>query len=81
MEPRPTFAELLPLAEAYYAATPENGAGGSLHIVLDDGNIDDEHVRFCIAWAEEHGDIAGVELAHLLLRASRRTRERLYHTL
>lgn len=25
-----------------------HGAGGNLHIVLDDENIEDEHIRFCL---------------------------------
>ena len=36
---KPTILEVMPLVKAYYEK-PENGAGGNLHIVLDDGNIE-----------------------------------------
>lgn len=74
---KPTLDKVLPLVREYYAR-PGNGAGGSLHIVLDDGNISDDHVRFCIKWAEERGDTSGVELGNLILRMSKTQRKKLY---
>lgn len=56
---------LVPLIVDYYAR-PENGAGGSLHIVLDDGNVEDDSVAFCEHYAGEAGDGAGRVLARLL---------------
>lgn len=47
---RPNVAEVMPLVNAFYAF-PENGVGGSLHIVLDDGNVEDESVDYCIDFA------------------------------
>lgn len=55
-----------------------HGAGGSLHIVLDDGNIDDESVDFCIQDAIEHKDAQGEQLANKIRQLHWRQRARLY---
>lgn len=73
---KPTIPEVLPLLREY-VATPGNGVGGSLHIVLADGNVADHHVRFCLEQAKAKGDSKGVELAELLLRMSKTQRIRL----
>jgi hypothetical protein len=73
---KPTIPEVAPLVRAYYAK-PGNGVGGSLHIVLEDSNIDDDSVRFCRKYAEERGDSDGVALADILLRMSRTQRGKL----
>lgn len=56
----------------------QHAAGGSLHIVLDDGNIDDRHVSFCITWAIEHDDPEGAALGVKLYMLSERQRKKLY---
>ena len=76
-EQKPTIPEVLPLVQAYYAK-PGNGAGGSLHIVLDDGNIETHFVEFCKEYALENNDQDGVELAELLLHMSYTQRRKLY---
>ena len=68
---KPTIPEVLPLARAYFAKNP---VWGSLHVVLDEGNVKDSHVQFCIEFAEERGDHDGLILAKLLLRMSRTQR-------
>lgn len=73
---KPTVPEVLPVARAYYAI-PGNGAGGCLHIVLEDGNISDADVRFCADLAETKGDLIGHSLAVLLGRMSRTQRSKL----
>jgi hypothetical protein len=73
---RPTIPGVLPAVRAYYAK-PGNEAGGSQHIVLDDGNTADDNVRFCIEYARERGDEDGVKLAETLLRMSRAQRKKL----
>jgi hypothetical protein len=73
---KPTVPEVLPLVEAYYDK-PGNGVGGSLHIVLEDGNIRTSDVEFCRQWALDHGDADGVRLAELLLRMSQTQRRKL----
>jgi uncharacterized protein (TIGR02996 family) len=65
---KPTIPEYLDRFVAYLNA---HGAWGSLHIVLDDGNVEDDHVRWCIQYAAEHGDEEGRQLGEVLLRMSR----------
>ena len=45
--------KLAELVDELYSM-PECGVGGPLHIVLDDGNIDDESIHFCIRTMREH---------------------------
>lgn len=55
------------MIQAYYQMEG-NSTGGSLHIVLDDGNYERHHVEFCLQWAKDRDDPDGVMLAgHLLL--------------
>jgi hypothetical protein len=74
---KPTLPEALPKVAAY-KLLGGNGCGGSLHIVLGDGNIEDSHVSFCERWARDNSDPAGVELAALLLRMSKTQRREIY---
>lgn len=60
---------------AYYAK-PGNEAGGSLHIVLDDGNSEDDDVDWCIARARERGDEDGVRLGSIIRAIPRDQRAR-----
>jgi hypothetical protein len=55
-----------------------HGAWGSLHIVLSDGNTEDQFVAFCVTFAEEQGDPEGAELARILLRLTEAERQDLY---
>ena len=50
-----------------YRSLAGNDAGGSLHIVLDDGNRDRCCVLLCYQCALENGDTAGAALAGVLL--------------
>jgi hypothetical protein len=68
------------LSRAYYNM-PGNGAGGSLHIVLDDGNIEVDHVRFCLEWAADRNDKPGVKLAEFLLTLTEDERQEVYQAL
>lgn len=63
---KPTREMLQAIVRAYYRLKPENVCGGSLHIVLDDGNYDDHSVEFCRKYAAEQGDTDGVWLASVL---------------
>jgi len=74
---KPTLPELRPLVRRFYGL-PNNEAAGTLHIVLDDGNIDNDDVTFCIDCAGIIGDGPGVILGKLLLRASKTQRNLLY---
>jgi hypothetical protein len=74
--PKPSLPDVVGLVRAYYAK-PTNGAGGCLHLVLDDGNVRRGHVEYCRHVAWEEGDEDGVELCDLLLRMSVSQRRRL----
>jgi hypothetical protein len=70
---KPTLPEMLPLLGAYYAC-PGNDNGGDLHIITEDGNIADQHVR----WCAEHGRTPiGRALGELLLRMSLTQRKKI----
>lgn len=68
-----TVPEVLPMAQAY-CAKDGNGAGGNLHIVLDDDNLETHFVEFCLEQAEREGDEDGAVLARALLLMSRTQR-------
>lgn len=73
---KPTIPEVRPLVDAY-RSLPGNGAGGSLHIVLDDGNVGDRNVQFCAQEAQDRGDEPGGKLSRVLLRMSKTQRKKL----
>lgn len=63
----------LNIQKAYMAAKlidiyfSEEGGGGTLHIVLSDGNIRRSDVEFCLPYAIERKDFWGETIARLLL--------------
>ena len=71
-----TIPRVVPLLRAYYAKG--NWAGGSLHIVLDDGNTDKGFLPGCVAHAQENKDEDGEVLAKLLLEMSQAQIDKLY---
>ena len=73
---KPTVPQVQPIVDAFYAIDG-NGVGGVLHIVLDDGNVHDDHVQFCIDRAETEGDARGAALGRVLLSMSRTQRRKL----
>ena len=73
-----TIPEILPLIQAYYQK-PGNCNGGSLHIVLEDCNLKDSDVQFCIDYAKEKGDADGMALAEKLLLMSKTQRKKLHY--
>ena len=49
---------VLRAAAAVDALYEEHAAGGGMHIVTDDWNLEDEHVSFCRQWIAGHaGDV------------------------
>lgn len=72
-----TVPNVLPLV-MQYKAKPGNDVGGSLHIVLDDGNIEDHHIIYCFEYALENNDLDGAKLAWLLLCMSKTQRWKIY---
>lgn len=71
---RLTLPEIKQDFENYFASNP---AWGSLHIVLDDGNINDSSVKYCFEHARDVGDIEGARLAEVLLQLSKTQRLKL----
>lgn len=66
---------MVPLIVEFYKANP---TGGTQHIVLDDGNFEDECVEHCLQSAIEEHDEAGEKIARLLLPMSKAEREALW---
>lgn len=54
-----------------------NEVGGSLNIILDDGNYTDAAIESCIHWAMEAGDDFGFILGQLILKLNNKEREEL----
>ena len=71
-----TIPEVLPLVKAYLSKKG-NSIGGSLHIVLDEGNINDKDIKFCRQYAADRNDLDGVELADILLKLSKTQRRKI----
>ncbi|MDX1559060.1 MAG: hypothetical protein R3193_09155 [Marinobacter sp.] len=65
------------VVERFAAYQRKHPAWGCLHIVLDDGNIGNDSVEFCIGYAEGKGDTEAVELGQILLRMSKTQRLKL----
>ena len=74
---KPTREEVSKLVKDYYAK-PDNLVGGNLHVVLDDGNIQDYHIELCLKQAEEERDEDGIILAKALLEMSLTQRKKIY---
>jgi hypothetical protein len=55
----------------------KNPVWGSLHVVLDDGNLGDSSIRACIECATERNDPVAIELGEILLRMSKTQRGKL----
>jgi hypothetical protein len=70
---RPTTDLVTSLAAVYYTK-PGNSCGGYCHVVLDDENIADDHVAWCLAHCEEHDDGDGAALMRLFADMTRTQR-------
>lgn len=53
------------------------GAGGSLHIVLDDGNYEDHHIKVCIEEAKKNNDYWGEVIGTMMLGLSEGEKEQI----
>lgn len=71
---RITIPEVLQHFKKYHL---NNFSWGSLHIVLEDQNILDHHVDYCIDYAKTNDDLAGYVLALILRRMSKTQRLKL----
>jgi hypothetical protein len=73
---KPTIPEVHPLVVNYYQK-PENSVGGNLHIVLEDKNVKDSDVIFCLNQAIDKDDLDGEVLARQILSMSKTQRLKL----
>ncbi|WYW00790.1 hypothetical protein Aura_00110 [Pseudomonas phage vB_PpuM-Aura] len=71
---KPVPPDVLERFLRYYKKNP---TWGSLHIVLEDFNMADGHVNWCINNARQVGDQEGEALGHLLLTMSKSQRFKL----
>lgn len=71
---KPNINEFLERFKAYHRKNP---SWGSLHVVLDDGNVKDVFVRGCIEYAIQTGDAEGEFLGRVLLQMSKTQRSKL----
>lgn len=71
---RPTVPEVLPMIQGLFA---RHAAGCCLHSVLEEGNVRDADVDFCIAWAEKAGHVVCADLGRTLRRMSKTQRGKL----
>lgn len=71
---KPFTKEELYLFDSYLG---NNWTWGSLHIVLEDFNVEDAHVQSCIECAERENDHDGLVLAKILLTKSKSQRIKL----
>lgn len=66
-EPAPHVSISRTDTDAFFAAYhEEHPSWGSLHLVLEDGNLRDEDVEFCIGYAVDNSDAIGCVLGRML---------------
>jgi hypothetical protein len=64
LEQNSVFSDLLVAMQLEYYQ--HHGAGGPLHITLDDQNVEDTHLKFCRTQASFEGDMAGLAILDML---------------
>jgi hypothetical protein len=74
---RPQTPMVMALIRDYYAKEG-NEAGGLLHVVLDDGNLERSHIEYCAERAFAEGDEDGFRIACMLLSMTPTQRRRCY---
>ena len=62
--------------EIYDTYLSAHRAGGCLHIVLSDNNIEDKDIENCFYYAEKQGDVAAMYIAKKLYAVSYEDREK-----
>jgi hypothetical protein len=73
---KPTEEFLKLMVTAFYEL-PGNTCGGCLHIVLDDGNLEDHHVQWCKEYATKENDTDAMFMADVLLLYTEEEREKI----
>ena len=73
---KPTLPEVKPLIDALYQ---RHSTGCCLHIVLDDGNVGEGSVLYCLNTAREKNHKDCIELGEKLLLMSKTQRKKLMY--
>jgi hypothetical protein len=69
------FDEFISIVAEYYKSNP---TGGSLHIVLDDGNLESSSIQWCAGYAYGLKDDVGNDIANLMRHMNIRQRKVVY---
>lgn len=72
---KPNPIQINDLVRRYYRTHP---AGGPLHIMLDDGNVEQGHIDFCRERAKEASDEPGQHLCDVMEMFTLAEREALF---
>lgn len=70
------FNDFIELCKEFYKT---NGAGGCLHIVLDDGNLYQGNIQFCYGWACGINDENAKNIASLMTLMNMKQRQKIYN--
>lgn len=74
---RPSVPEVGPLVRALYRSDRHHGAGGHLHLILDEPNHSDDAVDYCMQYAKEQGCTPCYHLALIMRQMTRTQRSKL----
>lgn len=69
------FGKFMPILVHYLKQEP---TGGSLHIVIEDGNLEDDHVAWCAGYAYGINDLEGADIAELMRLMDHLQRKEVY---
>ena len=68
------------LIQYYYNYSPDNGCGGYLHAVLDDGNIEHSSIQHHQEDCEKNNDSLGGLICDVLLEFTEEELEEMYNS-
>lgn len=74
---RPSVPEVGPLVRALYRLD-QHGAGGHLHLILDEPNCEDGAVDYCLKYAKEERCTPCYHLALIMRQMTRTQRSKLW---
>ena len=70
------YPDMIPLLKLF-RQNPDNIVGGNLHIFLEDENVHDDHIKFCLERCIERGDLLGQSICRLSMKMSITQRKRM----
>lgn len=65
---------------AEYYKKEGNGCGGNCHLILDDGNLEDSDIQFCIGYCAKADDTDGLYIMREMLSLNPEERQKVYDT-